>query len=130
LRFEARTAASPAAVWDLLAKPARWHEWAPHIRGGSDLGDPDVQAGARGTVSLMGAPVPVRIVAVIRGRMWSWRVGPVEIGHHVEPMDDGTLIAFELDAPTGLALPLRVGYGPFTALMARNLARVAAQGEA
>jgi len=30
-------------------------------------------------------------------------VGLLEIGHHVQPMDEAALIAFEVDAPAGVA---------------------------
>jgi hypothetical protein len=125
MRYEATSVAPPAAVWSLLARPDRWHEWAPHVRGADGLGEPEVRAGASGTVSLLGAPVPARVVEVIRGRMWRWRVGPVAIAHEVLPEPAGSRIAFELEAPGPLALPLRLTYGPITGLIARNLARVA-----
>ena len=126
MRYETQSEAPPEIVWELLSRPERWREWAPHVRGADGLGEPEVRAGARGSVSLLGAPVPVRVTAVVRGRMWAWTVGPMTIEHHVAPEGPGSLIAFELIAPGALGLPLRVTYGPVVALIARNLARVAA----
>src|SRR5829696_215326 len=54
LRYEAESSAPPRVVWPLLAEPARWHEWAPHVRGAIRLGAPEVVAGRRGFVRLAG----------------------------------------------------------------------------
>ena len=51
--------APPEDAWALLARPDRWHKWAPHVRGAWGLGDAEVEAGRRGFVRLLGAvPVP------------------------------------------------------------------------
>jgi uncharacterized protein YndB with AHSA1/START domain len=119
----AHSPAPPERVWELLARPALWSEWAPHIRGASGLGDPEVEAGARGTVSLLGVvPVPARVTAKEPGRSWTWRVGPMELEHRVTPHRSGSSVAIEMRAP----LPVRVAYGPLVALLVRNLSRVAA----
>ena len=120
---EVHSAAPPERVWELLAQPARWADWAPHVRGASGLGELEVEAGARGTVSLLGVvPVPARITAKEPGRSWTWRVGPVELEHRVRPRGSGSCVAIDLRAP----LPVRLAYGPLVALLVRNLARVAA----
>ncbi len=127
IRVQVRTEAPPERVWALYARPDRWREWAPHVRSPRGLGDPEVRAGARGTVRLGGAlPIAATIVSVDPGRSWSWRVGPVELRHLVDPTGDGgTVIGLEVDAPGPLELALRIAYAPLTALLLRNLARVA-----
>src|SRR5215212_7718919 len=88
--FTARSAAAPEAAWPLLARPARWPEWAPHLGGACGLGAPEVRAGALGAARLLGAlPVPARIVAKRAGRSWTWRVGLLEMVHRVEPVPGG-----------------------------------------
>ena len=32
LTYEAETTGSTDRAWDLMARPARWSEWAPHLR--------------------------------------------------------------------------------------------------
>src|SRR3712207_9595504 len=113
LSYEADTEAAPRAVWDLFARPARWHEWAPHIRGAWGLGSPEVQVGRRGLVRLLGAPVvPARITRKRAGRMWAWKVGPVELTHRVEPSAEGSRVATDMHAPAPIEATLRVSYGP------------------
>lgn len=122
--------APPQRVWELLARPDRWARWAPHLRGADGLGAPEVRAGARGTVRLLGViPVPARVTAKRDGRLWTWRVGPVTLRHRVDPaIDGGADASVELIAPAGLEPALRVTYGPAIALLLRNLARVAERG--
>ena len=128
--FRANSSAPPAAAWSLYARPARWHAWAPHVRGAWGLGDGEVRPGARGAVRLLGAiPIPARIVAKDPGREWTWRVGPVEMAHRVEPRaDGGCAVALDLRAPAPLERALAATYGPLIALLLRNLARVASRG--
>ena len=131
LTYEARSRAPVEEAWNLLARPARWHEWAPHIRGARGLGSPEVRAGARGAVRVLGVvPVPAKVVAKRAGRSWRWRVGPLEIVHRVEPnlnarLEDGSKVAIDMLAPPPLEAVLAVTYGPAIALLVRNLARVA-----
>src|SRR3954447_17184689 len=74
--FIARSSAPTDAAWPLLARPARWREWAPHLGGAWGLGAPEVRMGALGAARLLGAlPVPARIVAKQPGRSWTWRGG-------------------------------------------------------
>jgi hypothetical protein len=49
------TEAPAADVWALIARPARRHEWSPHVAGAEGLGEPEVEAGAVGSVVLRGA---------------------------------------------------------------------------
>jgi hypothetical protein len=126
LTYRAESTAPAERVWELLARPERWREWAPHVRGARRLGSPEIEPGARGAVLLLDAlPVPARITGKRRGRSWSWQVGPVEIEHRVEPRAGGCSVIVELRAPAAVALPLRVTYGPLVAALVRNLARVA-----
>ena len=107
-------------------EPARWSEWAPHVRGAWGLGEPEVIRGARGYARLLGAvPVPARITAKRKGRSWSWRVGPVTLVHRVEPRRPGSLVAIDIHAPRPLEPLLRASYGPLVGVLVQRLARVA-----
>ena len=124
LSYEARSEADAAAAWPLMARPARWKEWAPHIRGAWRLGEPEVQVGRRGLVRILGAPlVPARITAKHPGRMWAWKVGPVELTHRVEPRRGGSLVAVDIAAPGPLEPALGATYGPIVQLLVNRLAR-------
>jgi hypothetical protein len=126
LSYEAASAASTDTAWDLMARPSRWSEWAPQLRGAWSLGDPEVELGARGAARLVGVvPVPAVVVAKDPGRSWTWRVGPVELEHRVEPRGTGCVVAVDLRAPAPLEALLRVTYGPVVAVLVRRLARVA-----
>jgi hypothetical protein len=127
-RFERDSSAAPEAVWPLLARPARWHEWAPHVRGGWGLGSPEVEVGRTGVVRALGLlPVPVRIESVEAGRSWRWRVaGLVRMDHRVEPAADGSTVAIELSAPGPLESALSAAYGP---VIGWTLGRLAHRGE-
>ena len=131
LTYEARSLATVEEAWSLIARPGRWHEWAPHVRGAWSLGSPEVRRGARGAARLLGAvPIPARVVAKRAGRSWTWRVGPVDIVHRVAPapgLARGSIVAVDLVAPRALEALLAVSYGPVVAVLVRNLARVAAR---
>jgi hypothetical protein len=113
-------------AWSLLARPERWHEWAPHLRGAWGLAgvEGEVAVGARGAVRLLGAiPVPVAITAKTLRREWTWRVGGVvDMDHRVEP----GRVAIEIRAPRGVEAALGAAYGPLVALLLRRLSRSAA----
>jgi hypothetical protein len=127
LSYQADTTATPAQVWRLMARPARWPSWAPHVRGAKGLGDPEVTAGSEGSVRLAGLlPVPARITEVEPGRSWCWSSGPLRICHRVAPREGGgSVITMEIEAPSALEATLSVTYGPAVALLVRNLSRVA-----
>jgi hypothetical protein len=128
LRYEATLEPGTDAIaWSLLARPGRWQEWAPHLRGAWGLAASEggeVEPGRRGAVKLLGAlPVPVAITGKREGTAWSWRVaGLVDMDHRVEPHG----VAIELRAPKPVELALRATYGPLIALLLRNLSRSAA----
>jgi hypothetical protein len=123
--YDVDVAASTSLTWPLVARPDRWHRWAPHLRGAWGLGSPEVREGARGAVRLLGVvPVPARILSVKRGRAWTWQVGPVRLAHAVVPLDEDDAacrLTFRLEGPT----PLVVAYGPVVHALMLNLARVA-----
>jgi hypothetical protein len=124
--FSVTTSAPPEAAWALLARPARWPEWAPHVRGAWGLGSPEVREGALGAARLFGAlPVPARIVAKRPGRSWTWRVGPVEMVHRVEPRGAGCEVAIDVIALPPLERAFALAYGPVIAATLRRLARAA-----
>ena len=127
-QFERAVDAPPDVVWALVARPALWSRWAPHVRGAWGLGEPEVELGARGAARLLGLlPLPARVNAKDPGRSWTWKVGQVTIGHRVQALGSGSLVVIELAAPAPLEAALHVTYGPLLGLLARNLARVAAQ---
>lgn len=109
-----------------MSQPARWPEWAPHVRGAWGLGSPEVQVGRLGLVRLLGAPVvPARITRKRSGRMWAWKVGPVELTHRVESRERGSTVAVDIDAPPAIEAVLAATYGPLVRVLVRRLARVA-----
>jgi hypothetical protein len=124
---QASSQASPSEAWALLARPDRWHEWAPHVRGARGLGEPEVLEGRRGYAMLLGVlPVPARITEVSEGSSWTWQVGPAVMAHRVEPRDEGCLVVVEIQAPAPLEAPLRVFYRPLVELLLARLAERAA----
>ena len=132
LTYSAASDAPPPVAWSLIARPGRWHEWAPQLRGAWGLGSPEVRAGRRGAARLLGVvPVPARIVSVDRGRSWVWQVGLVRFDHRVEPgRDGGSEVAVDITAARPLEALLAVTYGPVVQLLVDNLARVAGRAGA
>ena len=123
--FTADSAARPAAVWALLARPDEWAAWAPHVRGAWGLGSPEVREGAFDFARLLGViPVPAKITAKSEGS-WAWRVGPMTLVHRVEPRPKGSMVAIDLHAPGPLEPALAATYGPVIQLMLNRLARLA-----
>lgn len=127
MRFEAASAAPQPTLWRLISRPARWHEWAPHIRGANGLGWPEVRVGAVGTVSLLGlVGVPARVTAVEPGRSWSWRVGPFDLDHVAASGELGSRAVIVLRGRGPVGKALAGVYAPAVWALNRNLARVAA----
>lgn len=131
LRHEAATAAPPQVAWQLIAEPARWHEWAPHLRGAWGLGSPQVQQGRRGAARLLGAvPVPALISDASRdasgGGSWTWRVGPASFEHVVRATaSGGATVAITCEAPWPLERVIALSYWPLVGLLVERLARAA-----
>lgn len=130
MRFEAGSDASREQLWELLARPERWREWAPHVRGASGLGSPEVTEGKRGRVSLLGLElVPATVLRVDPGRSWSWRVGPLELRHAAEAPSPGSgsasIAVVELRGHGLAGRALALAYAPGVWTLTRNLARVA-----
>ena len=127
LRYRAHSDAAPARAWALIARPARWHEWAPHVRGAWGLGEPEVRVGARGAARLLGVvPVPAVVTAKEEGRSWTWRVGPVDMVHAVRPAGGGCDVEVELHAPAPVEALLARTYGPLVRRLVVRLADRAA----
>lgn len=127
--WSAESAATPSAAWALLARPAAWSAWAPHVRGAWRLGEPEVRVGAVGAARLLGGlPVPAKVTGKTPGRSWTWLVGGVvEMVHRVEPRPGGCTVALDLHAPGPLQAALAASYGPVIQWMLRRLARAAEQ---
>jgi uncharacterized protein YndB with AHSA1/START domain len=120
------TAAPAAEVWSLLAEPARWREWSPYARGGEGLGEPEVEAGAVGKVVLLGGVrLDAEILAVVPGRSWTWQVGGLRVRHEVEATARGTRFTMTPEGDGPLWGPASLLYRLPTALIERNVARVA-----
>ena len=124
--YAADSAAPAEVTWALLARPDRWHEWSPHVRGAWGLGEPEVQEGRFGAARLLGiAPVPARIVHRTE-RSWTWQVGPVRMVHAVRELPGGgSRVSTTLAAPGPLDRALALAYGPVVSLLMGRLARKA-----
>lgn len=133
-------AAPPAVAWDLLATPARWPQWAPHvtrvtIARGHDARPPMLTAGQLLVVHVRGPIVArVRVTHVDRGHRWDWTVllpGPwsLHAAHVVEPRAQGcrVVLAHRLVGPAAGALgpPLLAAHAPLARNALRRLARLA-----
>lgn len=128
LRYEAATDADPRTVWPLIARPSRWSEWSPHIRGAWGLGDPEVVLGRRGAIRFLGVvPVPARVTQVDPGRCWSWRVGVVTTVHRVDPVDGGSVVGIDIAAPWPIERAMGATYGPVCEHLVRVIGKVASR---
>jgi hypothetical protein len=125
LTYRAPSHAAPDQAWALLARPGRWHEWAPHLRGAWGLGEPEVRVGARGAARLLGVvPVPAVVTDKRAGRSWTWRVGPVDMVHAVRPSRRGGCdVVVEMHAPAPVEALLSRSYGPLVGVLVRRLAQ-------
>jgi uncharacterized protein YndB with AHSA1/START domain len=120
-------AAPPEKLWSLVARPDRWHEWSPHVRGAEGLGSPEVEAGSKGVVALRGGiTLPAEVIEVVPGRSWSWRVGGIVVDHVVRPAASGGSSLEMKVGSTGRAWSLAArAYAPVVGLIARHIVRVA-----
>ncbi|MFL5844602.1 MAG: SRPBCC family protein [Solirubrobacteraceae bacterium] len=119
---------TPERAWELYSHPDEWPAWAPHLRGSSGLTGyrGEVRAGARGLVWLLGvAPIPARVTWVDRGHSWSWKIGPVEMDHVVEPRDEGGCrVALVFRGSSLVERIAAIVYGTPAQLFLRNMGRV------
>lgn len=122
------SAADPERIWELIARPANWRLWSPHVRGAEGLGEPEVQPGRQGKVILAGGlRVPARILSVDPGRSWSWKVGGLVIDHLVEPTSDGASLAMPVRSEGRFWSPFALAYAPVVDSIAQRIARLAEQ---
>ena len=139
--------ASAAEVWSLVAEPGRWHEWSPYVAGAEGLGTPEVREGAVGAVVLRGGlRIGAEVLEVVPGESWTWQVKGLRIRHEVHPtpqlppaVPSAGTVGERNSRPERCRLTMTPeGEGPFwgpaarayrvpTALIARNIARVAAR---
>lgn len=118
--------APPERVWDLIARPGRWPEWSLYVRGAEGLGDPEVEAGAKGRVILAGGiKVPAEIIAVKPGRSWSWKVGGIIVDHQVEATSQGSRLSMPVEAARSAWSPLALVYAPVVDLFTSRIVKVA-----
>ena len=122
----------PDVAWQLYARPENWRRWAPHMLGAWRLAGigGEVQEGARGIVWVLGAPVPIRVLRVNRGRSWGWgwANGLARFDHFVEPSEHGgCVVALEMRAPPGLEAALSL-YAPLATAALRRMGRIAPGG--
>jgi hypothetical protein len=116
----------PEAVWSLIARPYRWSEWSPYVAGGEDLGSPEVRAGRVGSVVLRGGfKIRAEIHEVVPGRSWTWQVMGLRVRHVVEPTPGGCRLTMAPEGSGLLWAGAALAYRLPTALIARNIARVA-----
>lgn len=138
-RFDAayRVAApgrDPAELWRLLAAPAAWPDWSPHIRRvTSASGAATVTVGDTMRIDGWG---PVHVTAVITrvdpGSRWDFQVD-LPAGHHVAathevlaaPRAVQVRMALRGPAPPPLAMALLHAYRPLAVLALRRLVTLA-----
>lgn len=121
--------ATPARLWELVARPDLWSRWSPYVSGAEGLGSPEVEQGARGKVVLRGGiRLPAEILEVSPGRSWSWQVGGIIVNHIVTPAPGGSRLAMPVESDGRLWTPAALVYAPFVDLIARRVAQVAEEG--
>lgn len=127
LQHSVISAGDPEVAWELVSQPARWKEWAPHLRGAWRLGSPAVEASSLGVAMLAGViPIPARIEQVERSATrshWTWKVGLLRLDHEVRPRPHGGCeIVFSCRAPWPIERALAVSYWPIVGLLVERLA--------
>lgn len=121
--------ASTERLWSLVARPDRWHEWSPHVRGAEGLGSPEVEAGATGRVILRGGiGLPAEVTEVDPGRSWSWKVGGITVYHVVTPTPNGSRLAMPVESNGLTWAPAATLYRPVVGLIARRIVQIAERG--
>jgi len=116
-------------LWALVARPDRWHEWSPYVRGAEGLGTPEVEAGTRGEVVLRGGiRLPAEVTEVVSGRSWAWRVGGIEVDHMVAQTEEGSRLTMAVDSTGGPWSVAARLYAPVVGLIARRIVVIAERG--
>lgn len=105
------TAAGPVPAdeaWDRYARPDRWAQWAPQIRGVT-VSAPRIAAGVTGTMhGPLGVSADFRINSVDEdARRWAWTVRrwplTVKLQHGVRATPTGSSTWLVIDAPLAVA---------------------------
>jgi hypothetical protein len=141
---EARSDAPPEAAWALLATPAWWPAWAPHItRVSGDVGGPPPADLAVGQHLRIHGPGPVAVRARIThldpGRRWDFAVDlpglwSIVNAHEVEP--DGTgarvVVRMRVEGPLcgAISRTALTAYVPLAGYALRRLAWLAEEDHA
>jgi hypothetical protein len=96
------------------------------VRGAEGLGEPEVEASAVGKVVLPGGMrLDAEILEVVPGRSWTWRVAGLRVRHDVEATPTGTRLSMAPEGSGPFWGPAALLYRVPTALIARNVTRVA-----
>lgn len=120
--YQIDTVATPDQIWELLGRPERWPEWAPHIKHSIGFGPGEVGPGRWGLIFLGGIlPISAYIDEVDMGQYWSWQLGPVTIGHRIEELSEGSRIKIEIDGPLLAKAALQLAYQPIVENALANL---------
>jgi uncharacterized protein YndB with AHSA1/START domain len=122
--------APPERVWDLIARPERWHEWSPYVSGARGLGTLEVEQGAHGSVLIRGGiHIAATITSVTPGESWTWRVMGLRLDHTVRANGAASRIELRVEGAAGPPWSFgALAYTPALALIVRNIARVAERG--
>jgi hypothetical protein len=128
LSYSAKTSGSADQAWALMARPALWSRWAPHLRGAWGLGSPEVRQGARGAArpARRGAPCPPAIVDISPPAIVDVAGRPRERSSTAwTPTGGGSSFASTSRRPARRGRA-RGDLRPVVQLLVKNLARVAA----
>ena len=118
--------ATPEEVWERYARPARWPQWAPQIRG-VDVADDRLRVGTKGRVI---GPFGVAATFEVQRwddatRRWSWQAefGPISLrlDHGVDARGTGSSTFLTVHGP----LPVVIAYLPIARFALRRLVRAA-----
>lgn len=73
-----------------------------------------------------GVKLPAEVLAVSRGRSWSWQVGGLVIDHSIVILDDGRLkLEMPVRAASPLFAPVAAAYSPIVDRIAARIIRLA-----
>lgn len=73
-----------------------------------------------------GVKLPAEVLAVSRGRSWSWKVGCLVIDHVIETLPDGRLkLEMPVKASNPLFAPVAVAYTPIVDRITARIIRLA-----